>query len=173
MTPSRAAQSVPSAAPSAPVSFGDHFARLFEYDRWANRRVLETMASLGDRLPPQPVDRLAHLLICQEMWIRRITGAGEPITDFFPSWPLAQTTSRAAEIFALMERFIADSSEADLFAEFEYTSGSGGRFRNRRADVLTQLSQHGCYHRGQIACELNPLLPEPLTTDYVFYCRQG
>jgi len=173
MTQSHTTESAASVTHSANHPFGDYFARLFEYDRWANRCVLETMASLGDRLPQKPVDRLSHLLICQEMWIRRITGAGEPITDFFPSWPLAKTTSRAAEIFALMERFIADSSETDLFSEFEYTSGGGGRFRNRRADVLTQLSQHGCYHRGQIACDLNPLLPEPLTTDYIYYCRQG
>jgi len=157
----------------AGVAFRDYFARLFEYDRWANARVLDTMRSLGERLPQKPVDRLSHLLICQKMWIQRITGQGEPITDFFPSWPIEQTEREAKEIAALMQRFIAGMPEEQFFTEFEYRSAEGGRFSNRRADILTQLSQHGCYHRGQIACELNPLLPEPLTTDYVFYCRQG
>ncbi|RMH23876.1 MAG: hypothetical protein D6693_10590 [Planctomycetota bacterium] len=160
-------------APSVQPTFSEYFARLFEYDRWANRRVLDAMRSLGTRLPAKPLDRLSHLLVCQKMWVGRITGAGEPVTDFFPSWPLDQTEREAGEIGALMERFIAQTPEERLFAEFRYTSSEGDPYTNRIADILTQLSQHGCYHRGQIAVELNPLLAEPLATDYVFFCRKG
>lgn len=159
-----------SSAASVP-SFAAYFARLFEYDRWANRRVLEAMESLDDRLPTKPVDRLSHLLICQKMWNQRFVGVEVTIKNFFPSWTLAQVQENEREISALMERFIADLPAERWFTPFAYTDSEGGRFTNQPIEILTQLSQHGCYHRGQIACELNPLLPQLLTTDYIFYCR--
>lgn len=151
----------------------EYFARLFEYDRWANGRVIDVMRSLGDRLPARPVDRLSHLLICQEMWVGRMTGSPDPITDFFPSWTLEEAAARAAAIGELMKRFVDAMDDALLLAEFEYTSSEGAPFRNRPIEALTQLSQHGCYHRGQIAVELNPLLPTSLITDYINFCRRG
>ncbi len=156
-----------------PSSFRDYFTRLFEYDLWANGRVLDAMRSLGDRLPAKPVDRLSHVLICQEMWVGRMTGTPNPITDFFPSWTLDEAEARAASIGVLMRRLIESLDDATLVAEFEYTSSEGGRYRNRPIDVLTQLSQHGCYHRGQIALELNPVLPAALSTDYIVFSRIG
>ncbi len=161
------------ALPDAVSSYLAYFARLFEYDRWANGRALDAMRSLGDRLPARPVHRLSHLLICQEMWVGRMTRSPRPITDFFPSWTLAEAATRAASIGTLVQRFIESIDDAMLLAEFEYTSSEGGRYRNRPIDVLTQLSQHGCYHRGQIALELNPLLPAPISTDYIVFSRIG
>lgn len=153
------------------ATFTAYFAHLFEYDRWANRRVLETMATLGDRLPQRPVDRLSHLLICQELWIARLSGKELP-TEIFPTWPLDELQRRAPVIFESMERCIAGLSEQDLHELIGYTSMEGKPLRTSYAHALTQLYGHGCYHRGQIACELNPLLPEPITTDYIYFVTQ-
>ncbi len=145
-----------------------YFSRLFEYDRWANRRVLAAMESLGDRLPQRSVDRLSHLLICQELWIARLSGKTLP-AEIFPTWPLAELQRRAPAIFDSMERCIAGLTEQSLHELVDYTSMDGESLRTSFAHALTQLYGHGCYHRGQIACELNPLLDEPLTTDYIYY----
>lgn len=160
-----------TAAPA--LTFTAYLDRMFEYDRWANARVLEAMSSLGDALPQKPVDRLSHLLICQRMWIRRMRDDADQITDFFPSWPLAKTKAEAQAIGAEMREFIQSHSDAELLEDFVYQSSEGAAFRNRRLDILTQLSQQGCYHRGQIACDLNAMLDKPLVTDYVYYCRQS
>lgn len=149
-------------------TFTAYFARLFEYDRWANRRVLDAMGSLGDRLPQRSVDRLSHLLICQELWTARLSGKTPPV-EIFPTWPFAELQNRAPAIFESMEQCIAGLTEQGLHELIDYTSTEGETLRTSFAHALTQLSGHGCYHRGQIACELNPLLPEPLTTDYIYY----
>ncbi len=159
-----------TAAPT--MTFTDYVDRLFEYDRWANARVLEAMESLAGDLPQKSLDRLSHLLICQRMWIRRMRADANQITDYFPTWPLDKTRSEAAEIGNEMRLFIQSLSDADLLEEFEYRSSDGKMFHNRRLDILTQLSQHGCYHRGQIASDLNARLASPLVTDYVFFCRK-
>lgn len=159
-----------TAAPPT-TAYKDYFIRLFEHDRWANARVIAAMESLGDRLPQKPLDRLGHLLICQKAWAQRMRAEPNPVTELFPSWTLEEAKTHAADISALMKSFLETLPENELHQEFEYRSTEGKTFRNRRLDILTQLSQHGCYHRGQIAVELNPLLPKPLTTDYVFFCR--
>ena len=161
--------SSPQTSPTAgALTFCDYYARLFAYDRWANRRVLETMASLGSRLPQRPVDRLNHLLICQTLWIARMTGRPTP-ENIFPTWPLAELQKRAPGVFDSMEQFLDSLSDQDLHKPAAYTSMEGESLQGPPADALTQLYGHGCYHRGQIACELNPLLPKPLVTDYIYY----
>ena len=68
-----------------------------------------------------------------------------------------------------MERFIEMLPEADFLRPFAFASLEGVNYTLLRSDILTQLGQHGPYHRGQIAVEINPLRDEPLTTDYVYY----
>ncbi len=50
----------------------DYFVRLFEYDHWANRFVMETMAAI-EKLPASPLNRMCHLIICQQLWLSRLT----------------------------------------------------------------------------------------------------
>lgn len=161
-----------TAAPTT-TTFRDYFIRLFEYDRWANARVIAAMESLADRLPQKPLDRLSHLLVCQKTWAQRMRDEPNPNTVLFPTWSLEELKTHGADIAAMMKTFLEEIADEALQEEFEYRSTEGAVFRNRRADILTQLSQHGCYHRGQIAVELNPLLPKPLVTDYVFFCRRA
>lgn len=160
------------ASTQAPMTFKDHYTTLFDYDRWANRRVLDAMESLGGRLPQRPVDRLSHLLICQELWIARLSGQPTP-GDIFPTWPLTELRSRAGDIFDSMKRFIDEFSDQDLHKPVAYTSMKGESLRGSPADALTQLYGHGCYHRGQIACELNGLLGRSLGTDFVIFTRDA
>ena len=149
----------------------DHLARLFEYDHWANRFVLEAMAGLAD-LPAKPLDRISHVVVCQQLWLSRMGDKMEPPADIFPHWTLAETNASAEVIFARITEFIAGADDASLRAPFQSRSIEGDRYELTPLDALTQLSLHGSYHRGQIAVELNPLLDEPLTTDFIYQVRK-
>ena len=92
----------------------------------------------------------------------------EPET-IFPKWSLDETKRNAEPIFAGMRRFIEELPEEDYHRSFAFTNMEGHAYTLLRRDIFTQLGQHGAYHRGQIAMELNPLLDKCVTTDYVYY----
>ena len=158
-----------AAAPPATFTFRDYFARLFEHDRWANGLVLNAMGGLGERLPSKPLGRLSHLIICQQLWLSRMTDDFETPASIFPAWTLDETRDRYEVIGGGMKRLIETLPEADFHAHFDFTSMEGKPYRLLRRDILTQLAEHGAYHRGQIAVEINPLLGKPLATDYVYW----
>ncbi len=151
------------------ATFRAYFAKVFEHDRWANGLVFDSMTSLGEALPQKPLDRLSHLIICQQLWLSRLTDDFEKPEMIFPKWTLAETKRNAEPIFAGIRRFIEELPEEDYHRSFAFTSMEGQPYTLLRRDIFTQLGQHGAYHRGQIAMELNPLLDECLTTDYVYY----
>ena len=50
----------------------DHFIRLFEYDRYANQIILDTIIKADN--PEKPVKFMAHLLAAQQVWLNRAKG---------------------------------------------------------------------------------------------------
>ncbi len=149
----------------------DYFVRLFEYDHWANRFVMETMATISD-LPAKPLNRMSHLIICQQLWLSRLTDEFERPSDIFPHWSLQDANAQAQTIFARMARLVAEFTDDLLHQPFEYQAMDGNHFESLRLEILTQLALHGSYHRGQIAVELNPLLDKPLTTDFIYQTQR-
>ncbi len=157
--------------PEAREPLRDYFVRLFEYDRWANRFVMETMASI-ENLPVKPVDRMSHLIIRQQLWFSRMTDEFERPSNIFSRWSLQDANAKAQEIFARMGHLVAEFTDKLLGQPFEYQSLEGKRFESLRSEILTQPALHGSYHRGQIAVELNPLLDKPLTTDFIYQTQR-
>ena len=70
------------------------------------------------------------------------------------------------------EKFLTDSTEAELVRVFEYQSYEGARFCNSIEDILTQLFGHSWYHRGQVASLVRSLGGESAVTDFVFWARE-
>ena len=149
----------------------DYFVRLFEYDHWANQFVMESMATI-ENLPTKPLDRMSHLVICQQLWLSRMTDDFERPSDIFPHWSLQEVNSNSDAIFERMGRLVAELTDELLGQPFEYQAMDGNRFESLRSEILTQLALHGSYHRGQIAVELNPLLDKPLTTDFIYQTQR-
>ena len=155
-----------------PQPLRDYFVRLFEYDHWANQFVMEAMAAI-ETLPAKPLDRMSHLIVCQQLWLSRLTNDFEKPSDIFPHWTLAEANAGADAIFSRMAQLISELTDELLGQPFQYHSMEGGHFESLRSEILTQLSLHGSYHRGQIAVELNPLLDKPLTTDFIYRTQRA
>ncbi len=158
-------------APEAQEPLRDYFVRLFEYDHWANQSVMATMATI-EAMPPKPLDRMSHLIVCQQLWLSRMTDHFERPGNIFPHWTLAEANAGADAIFSRMAQLISELTDELLGQPFQYQSMDGNRFESLRSEILTQLALHGSYHRGQIAVELNPLLDKPLTTDFIYQTQR-
>ncbi len=158
----------PASIPGS-TGFLGYFRELFEYDRWANDRVLDAMEGLSE-VPDTAVRRMAHLVICQDLWVRRVREE-EPLTDVFPRWNLEETRRQCSVISSRMQAFLDLLTEDRIHGVFDYVTTEGEKGQSLVSQILTQLSQHGCYHRGQSILEIKPFLAKPLDTDYVFFAR--
>ena len=54
-----------------------------------------------------------------------------------------------------------------------YKNSKGIEYTNSVYDILTHVSFHSAYHRGQIAKEVRRLNKEPVLTDYIAFVREN
>jgi len=60
-----------------------------------------------------------------------------------------------------------------LTERVSYTNSKGEAWTNTVEEILTHVTIHSAYHRGQIASSLRSAGMEPAYTDYIHGVRQG
>lgn len=149
---------------------------LFAFSRWANRTILDSAAALT----PEEYGRgiggsfgsvqgtLVHLAGADWVWLERFHGrspralpAGEDMAG------LDALASRWREIEGGIRDFVDGLSPARLSEPLSYVSFAGEAFTRRLGDALLHLSNHGTYHRGQVATLLRQLGKKAASTDYL------
>lgn len=142
---------------------------LFDYDDWANRRALESLATAGDAERPKKF--FDHILGAQRVWLARF----EPQADKAVPWPEFSPDEARGALDDLHGRWAAllDSMTPEKLArDLAYRNSKGQEFRTPIADVLMHLVMHSVYHRGQVAAAVREAGGTPAATDYVVYVRQ-
>lgn len=144
------------------------FRRLFRYDRWANREVLDSLRSVADP-PPKSVRWLAHIIAAEALWLARIQRRPQPM----PVWPefrIDELPRVVETVSGEWEKFLENPA---LDSTCEYTNSKGERFTSDVRDILMHVINHSTYHRGQIAADMRTGGLEPAYTDFVHAARQG
>jgi uncharacterized damage-inducible protein DinB len=147
---------------------------LWDYDSWANERILAAAAALSPEELRQPlasghdtlIGTLWHVVGAAHTWrVRAETGhdpteESEPeITDLaaLATWARAEAVAMRAFLEALPETLLAEP--------MRYTTGGVVRERPRWL-VLVHLVNHGTHHRGEIAAALTALGHSPGELDF-------
>jgi uncharacterized damage-inducible protein DinB len=151
---------------------------LYDYNQWANRRVLDACAPLTPEQFTQDLrgsfpsvrDTLAHILGAEWIWLERWNGrsptALPPGTEF-PD--LAALRARWEVVGAELLDFVHEVTASELEHIVEYRNMKGNPFAYPLSAMLQHLVNHGSYHRGQIATLLRQLGAKPLSTDLLDY----
>jgi uncharacterized damage-inducible protein DinB len=142
---------------------------MFEYEQWANRRVLESLQKASER--GEGVRLLAHLLAAQEVWLTRLDGRDTSHIAIFPERSLEECAAELDRLAGVIGAYLGSLEEDNLGEEIAYRNQSGREFRNTPLDILTHLGLHSQHHRGQIALELRRLGQEPAVTDFIVFRR--
>lgn len=157
----------------------EHVRLLYEYNAWANQRVLEACGALSDEQFTRDLgssfrsvrDTLVHIFGAEWIWLERWHGrsptALPPATEFST---LGGIRVRWAEVERDLMDFVAGLSVADLDRVIEYRNTRGNRFAYPLRSMLQHLVNHGTYHRGQVATLLRQLGAQPRPTDLLRYC---
>ena len=160
-----------------------HFARMAQYNAWANARVYAAARSLPDESYRKNVGAffgslhgtLNHLLVTDRIWMRRLTGEGDhPMTlnaIMFDDLASLERT-RTAEDDRIV-RYVDALGEEEIGKEVNYSTTKGVPQRDPLGAILAHLFNHQTHHRGQAHAILTVLgIPEPQPLDLLVMLRE-
>lgn len=158
----------------------DEVRNLYDYNSWANHRVLDACTPLT----PEQLSRdlkssfpsvratLEHIVWAEWLWLERWKGSshsGPPAEEFAD---LAAIRARWSQVEAELQQFVRGLSEVDLGRVVQYRNTKGKEFSNPMAHMLQHLVNHGTYHRGQVTTMLRQLGAAPVATDLIAFYRE-
>ena len=145
---------------------------MFEYDGWANRRVLDALKKAASP-PAKAVALLAHILASQRTWLARLRGQDTATIAVWPENDLAACEKTLAELTPAIRSYLEGATDSELDRVVNYRNTQGKAFANAVRDILTHVAFHSHYHRGQIAARLRDAGAEPTPTDFIVYSRES
>ena len=157
---------------------------LYDYHRWANRRLFEVAAKLGDEAVTREVGRqfstptlksmFAHLYGADWIWLQRWTGTSPPripgdadfatLADLRTRWDALESEQRA---------FVDGLSATDLDRTVAYANADGKRFQTTLAPLLQHVVNHGTHHRSEIATMITMISGSPPDSGINTYVTLG
>lgn len=154
---------------------------LFDYNAWANRRVLSAAEKLTTEQFVIPLhssftsvrDTLAHIYGAEWIWLERFQGrspAALPSAEEFRD--VAGLRDKWLEHELHLLTFVRGLSQADLDREMEYKTLRFGVYRNPLWQSMQHVVNHGTYHRGQVTTLLRQLGAQPILTDLMHFYRE-
>ena len=146
-----------------------YFINLFKYHAWANQRVIDRISNSGIK-DSMVIKILSHLLLAEKTWLQRLKSEKYD-NKFWIDLNREECDNLAKYNEVQIHSYLNSLSESDFETKISYTNSKGIEYTNTITEVLTHLSHHSSYHRGQIAREMRGLGKEPAYTDYIAYLR--
>lgn len=152
---------------------------LFEYDRWANFKMIEVVAGLApDQLKKNTGasfesihGTLVHILSADKIWLDRWTGK-TPSPLKAESIPTTEVLKKQWDMFYLdVGNFLSGLTDDHLVEPHRYTDFKGNEHDQPLDLQMFHKVNHASYHRGQVVTMLRQLSVKPLSTDFINFLR--
>ncbi len=154
---------------------------MFQYNAWADRRLLDACASLTGEQFTRSLgssfssvrDTVAHLYGAEWVWNERFQGRSPSALNPGTAFPdFASVRAKLEEMDLYYIDYVAKLTTQDLERVIRYKSFAGDEFSNPLWQSLHQLTNHASYHRGQVVTLLRQLGAKPVSTDLIMYYRE-
>jgi uncharacterized damage-inducible protein DinB len=152
---------------------------LYDYHRWANRRLFDVAAALGEEAASREMGRhfsyptltrmLAHLYGADAIWLSRWQGrplSGLPGADI-PT--LAALRERWDPVEREQRAFVEALAPADLSRVIAYNNLEGKPCRLAIWPLLQHVANHATHHRSEVATMITLISASPPDTGLVTY----
>jgi uncharacterized damage-inducible protein DinB len=152
---------------------------LYDYHRWANRRLFEVAAGLGDGLTrdmgkhwsvPTLKGMFAHLYAADALWLARWKGTSPTrvpgdadfatMADLRARWDVLEAEQRA---------FVESLTEADLARPVTYRNTTGQEGTVALGPLLQHVANHATHHRSEAATMITLISGSPPDTGISTY----
>jgi uncharacterized damage-inducible protein DinB len=147
---------------------------LYEYHRWANRRLFDVAAGLGEEACARDIGKqfsvptltrmFAHLYGADAVWLERWMGDAAS-TPPYPSLASMAEVRRTWDVLEAEQRAFVDGlKEADLERMVDYRNTQGQAFRAPLRVLLQHVANHATHHRSEIATMITLISGSPPDT---------
>lgn len=147
----------------------DHFSKLVAHLEWADQRVLTSLRSAA-HLPAKALELYSHILGSEHVWLSRINGTAAKLA-VWPNLTLDDCARVSAENAGELRKLSSALTDEALGRGITYRNSAGDEFTSSLEDMLTHVTMHGSYHRGQVASLIRAAGDTPAPTDYIFFTR--
>ncbi|HYB43653.1 MAG TPA: DinB family protein [Candidatus Methylomirabilis sp.] len=147
---------------------------LYDYHRWANRRLFEIAANLGEAVNqdmgkhwsvPNLKGMFAHLYGADFIWLSRWKGVSPARIPGNADFPALADLRRRWDDFEVEQRAFVDGlAEADLARPISYRNTEGVQFTVPLGPLLQHVVNHATHHRSEIATMITVLSGSPPDT---------
>ena len=154
--------------------------RLYDYNRWANERVLESLRPIRQDVFTSNKQAshgsihgiIAHIAAAEWIWLERWKGSS-PVSllpeSEFETVEIA--TRRLCKIDHDLQEFTSQLTQEDVDGSCGYRTTEGKAYSNVLCDMLLHVVNHSSYHRGQITTLLRQSGAVPQSTDFILFIR--
>lgn len=151
---------------------------LFEYNRWANMRILEAVSQLNTDQFAQEIkssypsvrNTLVHIMSAEWIWLMRWNGSSpRSMLNHEDFSTLYSLRARWSEIEKESIRFLATLADESLEKEISYLNTEGKQFKYKLWQMMQHMVNHSSYHRGQITMMLRQIGAPPISTDLIVF----
>jgi len=153
---------------------------LYEYNRWANGRILDAVSHLTeDQLTqdlgnsfPSVRDTLVHMLAAEWVWLSRWNGVSP--TRMPANWKESsyqELTGHWETVEGEQLQFLSGLDEGSLDEVISYRTTAGQPLQSSLSQMLRHVVNHSTYHRGQVVTMLRQLGAEAPATDLILFFR--
>jgi uncharacterized damage-inducible protein DinB len=167
----------------------DDIQLLYEYDRWANSRVLQAASTLNVEEFARDLggsfrsvrDTLLHIIASEWAWLtiwKQPSLTSAFVTEIWPRLDDLFPPNTFSDAAAVKLRWTEVERE-----QVEFVNGVTNESLGRMLPVLTaeislahlmqHLANHSTYHRGQVAEKMRQLGAIPVATDFAFFILEG
>jgi uncharacterized damage-inducible protein DinB len=144
--------------------------RLLAHMRWADTLVADAL--VADASPdPTAVRLFGHIAAVEHLWYSRIQERPAEVA-VWPTLTIAESRSLAQQHADRFDQLVTEADDQTLARRVRYRNSAGRTYQSTVADIVTHVSMHGGYHRGQIARQLRAAGREPPYTDYIEFTRR-
>lgn len=167
----------------------DDLLLLYEYDRWANNRVLEAASALSAEQFIRDLggsfrsvrDTLVHIIASEWAWLTYWKATSHSSAFLEELWDRCDTVFRPeafpdaaavrmkwAEVEKEQSEFVNSVTEEALRKNLPVLAK-----QLSLAHLMQHLANHSTYHRGQITVMMRQLNAQPVPTDFAFFLLKG
>jgi uncharacterized damage-inducible protein DinB len=147
---------------------------LYGYHWWANRRLFDVAAGLGDAVTrdmgkhwsvPSVKAMFAHLYGADFIWLSRWKGGSPGRLPGDADFPTLGQLRAAWDALEVEQRaFVEGLGEADLARPVTYKNTAGEEFRVALGPLLQHVVNHATHHRSEIATMITLISASPPDT---------
>jgi uncharacterized damage-inducible protein DinB len=166
----------------------DDIQLLYEYDRWANNRVLQAVSTLSAEEFTRDLggsfrsvrDTLVHIVGCERGWLtcwKEPSPSSTFVADFWARHNALFNPNAFPDLAAVQLEWAEVEREQVEFVN-RVTNESLGRMlpvfttQISLAHLMQHLANHSTYHRGQVALMMRQLAAGPVATDFAVFLME-